>query len=167
MILYEEKVKQNRPQFIKRIYEICDLLKVPEADWLMFVINFETAGTFDPAIQNKTTKATGLIQFMPSTAKSLGTTVDELKLMSNVEQLEYVYLYLKQYAGKFKSFVDLYLSVFYPVAIGKPDTYTITSDIISKQNPIFDNNKDLDITKAEIKQTLLSRVPERLKHLFY
>lgn len=166
MILFEEKIKENKKEFLIKVFEICDLLKIPVADWLMFVFWFETAHTFDHRIQNKATKATGLLQFMPKTAISLGTTVDELKEMTNVEQLEYVYLYLKPYANRIHSFVDLYLAVFYPVAIGKPDSFTITADIISKQNPIFDTNRDLDITKAEIKQVLFSQVPGRYKHLF-
>ena len=166
MILFEEKVKENKKEFLAKVFEICDLLKIPVADWLMFVFWFETAHTFDHRIQNKATRATGLLQFMPKTAISLGTTIDELKEMTNVEQLEYVYLYLKPYANRMKSFVDLYCAVFYPAAIGKPDTYLISSDLVAKQNPIFDNNKDLDITKSEIRATLLSQVPERYKHLF-
>lgn len=40
--------------------------------------------------------ATGLIQFMPSIAKALGTTTDELKKMSAIDQLPYVTKYFQE-----------------------------------------------------------------------
>src|SRR6266702_791808 len=41
-----------------------------DPSWLAEIISFETGHTFDPAIKNKTgSGATGLIQFMPNTAK--------------------------------------------------------------------------------------------------
>jgi hypothetical protein len=67
---------------------------------------------------NKISGATGLIQFMPSTAKSLGTTTDVLLSMNNIQQLNYVLAYLRPYKGKMNNFVDVYLAVFYPAAIG-------------------------------------------------
>jgi uncharacterized lipoprotein YehR (DUF1307 family) len=42
-------------------------------------------------------------------------------------------------------------------------SYTIKSDIVAIQNPIFDLNKDLDITKEEIQQALLKQVPNKYK----
>ena len=46
-------------------------LGVSEAD-LYAVMSFETGGTFDPGISNAAgSGATGLIQFMPSTARGL------------------------------------------------------------------------------------------------
>ena len=48
-------------------------LGISEAD-LMAVMSFETGGTFNPGIRNAAgSGATGLIQFMPSTAAGLGT----------------------------------------------------------------------------------------------
>lgn len=42
---------------------------------------------------NRASGATGLIQFMPSTAKQLGTTTDKLAAMTEVDQLDYVAKY--------------------------------------------------------------------------
>lgn len=166
MILFEWKVKENRKAFVKRVFELADYLQIPEADWLMFLFDFETAHTFEHRIQNSI-GATGLIQFTPSTARYLGTSTEALKNMSNVEQLDWVQKHLAPFRGRYRSFVDLYLAVFWPAAVGKPDSYTITKDIVAKQNPIFDRNKDLDITKAEIKETLFKQIPNRYKHLFF
>ncbi len=176
-MIFEELIKDNKEHFLKKVKEISNYLEISEY-WLMFVMWFETAGTLDSKIVNYQPgdneiplqrcrlRATGLIQFMPSTSRSLGTTNTDLYNMSNIEQLEYVKKYLARYKGKYKSFEDLYLAVFYPAAIGEPDSYTITSDIIAKQNKIFDINSDLDITKEEIRKVLFSRIPKEYKQYF-
>lgn len=164
MIPFLEYVKDNQSEFEKAVLQLCRFLGI-EPGWLMFVIYFETSKTFSPDIVNKVSGATGLIQFMPRTARALGTTTDVLKRMSNVEQLDYVRRYLSPYAGKMKTWIDVYLAVFYPAAIGKPG-YVITSDIVARQNPGFDLNKDLDITVDEIKTALRKHIPEKYKHLF-
>ena len=131
----------------------------------MFVMYFETAKTFRSDKINPVSGATGLIQFMPSTARALGTTTQVLKQMSNVDQLFYVRKYLLPYKGKMKSWIDVYLAVFYPAAIGKPN-YIITPDIVARQNPVFDLNRDLDITVDEIRTALKKHIPSKYKHLF-
>ena len=137
----------------------------------MAVINFESAGTFSPSIQNKYSGATGLIQFMPSTAKSLGTSVEALKYMDFLTQLNYVEKYYRPYRGKIKSFVDLYLATFFPVAMGKPDNFVIQTskispEVIAKQNPVFDLDKNNSVTVGEIKKVILAKVPaDYLKYI--
>lgn len=166
MLLYENKIPQNREAFVAKIKQICAELGF-DPNWLMFCINLETAGTFSHTITNSI-GATGLIQFLKSTAISLGTTTDKLRAMSNVQQLDYVKKYFVQngYHRKVKSFEDVYLAIFYPAAMGKPDDYTITSDLVARQNPMFDLNKDLDITKSEIRVKLFSLVPGDWKSEF-
>jgi len=163
-MIYEELIKQNREAFVWKVIQIANELGF-KPEWLMYVMYFETARTLDHTVTNSI-GATGLIQFMPSTARYLGTTTEALRNMSNVEQLDYVKKHLAPYKGKYHSFVDLYLAVFWPHAVGKPDTYTITSDIVAKCNPIFDLNRDLDITKLEIKTALLRFIKPEHKHLF-
>ena len=101
------------------------------------LINFESARTFNPAIQNSI-GATGLIQFIPSTAKGLGTTTDTLKKMTFKQQLVYVdkYLYgaLKKHLinGKVPDTFtqgDLFMTIFTPAAIGRPD-YKFNADTV-------------------------------------
>lgn len=91
-----------------------------DAQALANVISVETNGTFSPSIRNPNSDAVGLIQFMPSTARELGTTTEALARMTAVQQLEYVQLYLRRIlAGrKPQRRVDYYLAVFYPAAIG-------------------------------------------------
>ena len=52
------------------------------------VIAHESAG--DPKAVNPHSGATGLIQWMPATAKAYGTSVDALERMSALEQLDFV-----------------------------------------------------------------------------
>ena len=132
--------------------ELSNSLNVPES-WLLTVIEIESNN--NPRAVNKTTGATGLIQFMPATARALGTSTAELLNMDYNTQLDYVYKYLKPYKRKIKSVTDLYLTVFYPAAVGKPLWYVIGSErsndwarTIRRQNPSF--TKNAVITKADI-----------------
>jgi len=148
-LLHSEKIKDNKEMFIQKVNEYSLQLDI-KPDWLMQVMNKETGGTFSPSIKNMAgSGAVGLIQFMPSTAEELGTSTSALAAMSNVQQLYYVYKYLKRYKGKMKSFGDTYLAVFYPAAIGKPDDYELPA-YITKQNKALDLNKNGRISKAEI-----------------
>ena len=156
---FEEYIKDNRIEFTEKVNNICTELRI-EANWLMFVMWFESK--LNPQAVNPISGATGLIQFMPSTARGLGTTTDVLKHMSNVQQLDYVLAYLRPYNGRMKTWVDVYLAVFYPRAMGNPN-FVITSDIVAKQNKIFDLNKDLDISVKEIETALRKQIPEKYR----
>jgi hypothetical protein len=156
---FEEYIKENKTEFTEKVNNICAELRI-EANWLMFVMWFESR--LNPQAVNPISGATGLIQFMPSTARGLGTTTDVLKHMSNVQQLDYVLAYLRPYKGRMKRWIDVYLAVFYPRAMGKPD-FVITPDIIAKQNKIFDLNKDLDISVKEIETALRKQIPEKYR----
>ena len=160
---FKEFVKNNREDFLIKVQKIAYELGI-DANWLMFVMYFESR-LWEQAV-NPISNATGLIQFMPRTAIALGTTVQALIRMSNIQQLDYVLKYLKPHKGKMKSWIDVYLAVFYPVAIGKPESWRITSDIVAKQNPIFDLNKDLDIEISEIKTALRKHIPAKYKDSF-
>lgn len=159
---FSEFVRDNRWEFCARVEEICNDLGI-EIVWLMFVMYFESG--LNPKSVNPISGATGLIQFMPNTARSLGTTTEVLKNMSNLEQLKYVHAYLRPHKGKMKSWIDVYLAVFYPVAMGRGDSYKITRQIVAKQNPIFDINKDGVIEVREIKQALRKHIPKKYNSL--
>lgn len=159
MMAFEEYVKDNKEEFVAKVGDICDKLNI-EPDLLMFVMWFESR--LNPQAVNHISGATGLIQFMPSTARGLGTTTEVLKRMNNVQQLDYVLAYLRPYKGRMKTWVDVYLAVFYPKAMGDPN-YIITPDIVARQNKIFDLNKDLDITVKEIETALKKQIPDKYK----
>jgi hypothetical protein len=164
-MIFDELIKQNKATFVAKVIEVANFLGV-RPEWLMFLMWFETGHTLDSAARNKVTGATGLIQFMPSTARFLGTTTEQLSTMSNVQQMDYVQKHLGIFRGKYKDWVDLYCGIFWPAAVGKPDTYRITSDVVAKQNPLFDINKDTDIEKSEIRTALLRQIPTQYKQLF-
>jgi hypothetical protein len=104
-----------------------------KADWVLAVMNFETGGTFSTSIQNPSSHATGLIQFMPDTARTLGTSIEALAKMTQIEQLVYVEKYFNPYKGKMNSLEDVAMAVFYPAAMGNPD-YKFPPNVV-KQNP--------------------------------
>lgn len=146
--------------FKNKILDISEKLKV-NPDYLMAVIAFETGNKFSSNVKNAAgSGATGLIQFMPMTAKSLGTSVEELYEMDEVKQLDYVYQYLRSYTGRLKTLEDMYMSVLYPAAIGKGKNHPLfrKGTITYKQNSGLDLNKNGFVTVGEastkVQQTL-------------
>jgi hypothetical protein len=153
-MLFEEYVKENRSYFLDKVEEISRKLMIAP-EWLMAVM-FKESKLNHKAV-NSTTGATGLIQFMPATAKGLGTSTTALKNMSNIEQLDYVYKYYRPYISKLNSYPDLYLATFFPVALGKSDSFimqtnSLSASTIARQNPGVDLNKDGQITVGEFKE---------------
>ena len=155
-------------EFKEKVLEISKKLKINPDD-LMAVIAFES--NFDPSARNPASDATGLIQFIPSTAESLGTTVEELKNMSAIQQLDYVYEYLKTYSGRMNDIYDVYMAVFLPIAVGKDNNYVLgvkgseecfpgtdlTKGKVYKNNSGLDINKDGIITKEEAVQRVIAK----------
>jgi Transglycosylase SLT domain len=107
------------PSFTAKTKEVADRLGM-DHQHLLRIISFETGGTFDPAVKNRAgSGATGLIQFMPDTAKALGTTTEALAKMTPEQQLDYVEKYLTPYKGKLGNLKDAYLAVLKPAALGQ------------------------------------------------
>lgn len=176
MILID-KVKCNkgesRSAFETKVKTIAEKLGI-NPNWLMVVMNNESglnaqavnkqSGDSSDPYTRSPYRATGLIQFMPTTAIWLGTSTQALYRMTNLEQLDYVYLYFKPYIGRLKSYFDLYMITFFPAAMGKPDDYVIQTSkvkasVIAKQNPSLDINKDGKITVGEARKTMLKAIP--------
>lgn len=171
MLLYQNKVSSA---FIDKVIKISKNLNV-NPNWTMALIHFESAGTFSPSITNSM-GYTGLIQFGAAAAKDLGTTTAALRAMSAVQQLDYVEKYYKLWykrlgISKADSFVDMYLITFFPAAVNKPLNFVIKAGNISaatlaKANPIFDLNKDKQITVDEIQKVMVKRIPAEWASLF-
>jgi len=169
-LLFINKVKTNQAAFQAKVIAMAKALNT-DPDQHMFVMNFETGGTFSPSITNSI-GATGLIQFMPDTAIWLGTTTAALRAMSNVEQLDWVYkFYTKVLNGQsLKSVADFYLATFYPLALSKPETFIIGSEkslayarLIVTSNPgLKDYNSDGYLTKAEYRRFITDWVKKQL-----
>jgi len=166
-ITFSEKLNhvnlKCEPQdFVDKVVRISKYLGI-NPHWLMVVMELETAGTFDPAITNSL-GYTGLIQFGDLAASGLNTNTEKLRRMDALQQLDYVQGYLKPYRGKMKRLLDVYLAVFFPVAIGKRgdfvlQTKRLSASRVAKWNPGFDLNKDQKIQVSEIEKKLLHRVP--------
>lgn len=144
-LLYISKVKTNIAAFGNKVILIAQLLDI-SPNSLMFVMNNESG--LDHTIKNPNGSATGLIQFTEATAKNLGTTTAALKAMTNVQQLDYVWKYLQQWKSEIKDTGSLYLSIFYPAALFKENSYQFPKWVV-QANPIFDLNKDGNLTKSE------------------
>lgn len=129
-----------------------------DPSYIAAVMAIETGRTFSPSIQNPFTQATGLIQFMPATARAMGTTVDDLKRMSAVGQLEYVKRFFRPHVGRIRPGVpgDYYLAVFYPAYIGRdPGTVIFAAgDTGYAQNSGLDRNGDGLITVGDVTGTV-------------
>jgi outer membrane protein OmpA-like peptidoglycan-associated protein len=146
-IIFGQKVS---PEFKAKVIAVGDELGV-DPDYLMASMAFETGETFSPSIKNAAgSGATGLIQFMPSTAKRLGTTTDELAQMSDVEQLDYVKAYFQNF-GRLSNVGDVYMAIFWPKGIGKSDDYVLFSEgsIEYTQNAGLDIDGNGEISRGD------------------
>jgi len=143
---------------IHKIIEITDNFDIKPI-WLMKIIIKESAGS--PDAVNPYSNATGIIQWMPKTAKYLGTSIKKLKKMNIFNQLDYVEKYLKfvteYYPNSINNYEDLYLAIFYPKALGKRNNFIIgNKNKLVAQNRIIDYNKDSIITVKDFKQYALN-----------
>lgn len=165
MLLFLDQVRADRrTEFAAKVKKIARKYRM-NPNWLMGVMNSETGGSFRADQKNYAgSGATGLIQFMPSTAKQLGTTTSALARMDEVEQLDWVDKYIDytlRHVVKrdtVKDYDDLYLMVFYPAAVGKPDNW-IFPGYIYRQNSGVDVNQDNRITVADFKAFIRRKIP--------
>lgn len=158
----KEKWQSKKPdlsdEFYSKTVEIAKKLNC-SPDELMGVMNAESG--IDSSIKNSAGgSATGLIQFIESTAESLGTTTEKLAQMSPEEQLDYVEKYLVK--AKASAGIDedekisggtLYALIFLPARANK--------NILASQgegnnyyehNKALDKNKDGNISITELDQ---------------
>lgn len=140
--------KKVDEDFIRSVLWIEDQIGL-RAEYLMTVMAFETGRSFRPDIKNPRSSATGLIQFMEATAKRLGTTTVELREMTAVQQLAYVYKYFKQFGNDLSGWNlgDTYFAVLWPAGIGKDNYYKVFIDNPKRFNDAYDANKGLDLNK--------------------
>jgi hypothetical protein len=147
--------KKVSPTFRQAVFDSSDRLGC-QPDDLMACMAWETGETFSPSIVNGAgSGATGLIQFMPSTAAALGTTTALLARMTAVQQLTCVEKYFRPWKGKLKNLGDLYMAILWPAGIGKPDSYVLFDKADAAhpkrylQNVGIDMNKDGKVTRGE------------------
>lgn len=166
--LNEFNLRSDPDEFVLVVNEVAARLQI-SPHWLMAVMELETAGSFDPSITNAL-GYTGLIQFGAVAAKEVGTTPDELREMDAITQMTFVEKYLSKFKGTMKCMLDVFLAVFFPIAIGKIDNWVLETKYlpagrIARWNPLFDINKDDKIQIWEIREKLNIRLPDNFKCL--
>jgi len=146
------------PDFKKKLEKIASALGVKYSD--LIAIMKQESGV-NPQARNSMSGATGLIQFMPDTARRLGTTTDDLYKMDGVQQLDYVYKYFKMTGVGNGTLGDLYMAVFMPKYVGYDDATVLGkygapgfSGKVYAQNKGLDRNRDGEITVADVKQSV-------------
>lgn len=149
-------------EFVGMVEELSSKYEIDPAHMLA-VMDFETGGSFDPAQKNAAgSSGTGLIQFMAKTARGLGTSTQELASMTRSQQMKFVESYFDQFASRIKGgdASDVYMSVLYPKAIGKPDDYVVfrKGDGNYEPNKGLDKSGDGTVTKKEAAAKVLSLV---------
>lgn len=136
-----------------------------QLDYLIACMAFES--NLNPKAVNKYSGAVGLIQFMPSICKAYGTTTMEMLGRSFVGQIPYVKKHFQPYYKRTKTLSDMYMAIFMPSFIGKPEEAVIfdktTKPISYNQNKGLDINKDGKITKMEASLMVLKRYQAGLK----
>ena len=143
---------------------------------ILAVMYLETARTMAPNKKNPKSSATGLVQFLEATAKNLGTTTSQLAGMTRVQQQVYVEKYFLQSGIKSvakPTLGDVYMAVFAPKGIGKPENFPLysreknidayTLNIMYDKKPY--GNNDGTITKAEATAPLATFKAEVRKKL--
>lgn len=157
----KEKWSKKKPNlsdgFYNKVVEVAKRVKCDPND-LMALMNAESG--LNPSAQNPSpgSTATGLIQFIESTAQGLGTTTAALKQMSAEEQLVYVEKYLQQTKaaagiGENEKIGagTLYSLVFLPAYANK-NVLASRGDRNYRKNEALDLNGDGQITKSELGQ---------------
>ena len=151
---WSDKKPELTDNFYQKVVDIAQKIQCDPND-LMAVMNAESGLKADAV--NKASNATGLIQFMPATARELGTTVDELRNMSALEQLDYVEKYLSNAKnirfGKNEKLDagELYALTYLPARANR-SVLAKSHEKYYTWNRGLDLNGDGKITKAELAQ---------------
>jgi len=115
----------------------------------------ELESGWDTTAQNPKSGATGIVQFIPATAKRLGTSTDAILSLTFAEQCDLVDRYLRGVRHPIGD--DVYMAFAYPDAIGAPDDRVIgkTGGAIWKQNAGWRSADDGDVTAGSIRAYFL------------
>lgn len=157
------KIAKEDPEFHKEMVRTAKKHNIKLND-LYIVMDFESAGTFDPSKRNPKSSAIGLIQFMTGTykgrdhwAKAKGYTREGLGKMNRAEQMKVVDQYFddnlsNKTKGRRASLSDLYLSVAAPAHVGSNPNKVIykRGSREARDNQAWDVNKDGQIQAGEV-----------------
>ena len=144
------------PEFMSKVNAYAQEKNIKASD-LLSVMAAESG--LDPSKVNPNGGATGLIQFMPKTAVSLGTTTEALRKMSRSEQFEYVKKYFESVGlQKGSTIGDIYAKVYLPARSNMEILSVRGEDYYEQNKAYFDPENKGYITKTD-----LAKLGERKK----
>ena len=165
-----KKLIGDDTDFLEAVKEVSQKRGMNQAEFLGAIAS---ESGLDPKAVNKDTGATGLIQFLPEVAESLGTTTDKISEMSRAEQVKLIDKYFDMNklpdnptAGQLKTNIlmpaytdkgdDFELMTknkqFTDGEAGNPNTYS--------QNKGLDYNEDGFITVGEAGESIIKKMRE-------
>lgn len=160
----KQALKDHGQAFIDGVLWIEDELRLG-ANALMPCMKFESG--INPKARNPQSSASGLIQFMTSTALKLGTTIEAIREMDALHQLNYVYKYFRSFGTDLSSwtYADCYMAILWPAGVGKPMDYKlfVRGNQNFSVNSGLDGNKDGVVSKAECAARIEQLMIEGLK----
>ena len=135
--------------FISEVNRVSQKFNIDAGDLLGMM---QSESGINPAAHNKSGGASGLIQFMPATAKGLGTTTEAIRGMSRAQQMPLVEKYFNKVGlPRGASAGQLYTSVFLPAFVKKPSSYVIASPggtPLNQSGSWYKQNKGLDVDQS-------------------
>lgn len=163
--------QKTTPAFRARLVQVSESLGI-DPSWLAACIAFETAKSWSPAVTAgggtyqgpaDDRKAVGLIQFTQvalraMAARGWSVTKAQLAAMTAEEQLTWVERYFVTVGakGRMRNVGDVYMAIFAPSAIGKPDSLVLYRAPSGEYTPNagLDANHDGAITRGEATGTV-------------
>jgi uncharacterized membrane protein YgcG len=148
------------PEFLRAVEGVAHRVGA-QPEHLMAAMSFETGGHFSSDVKNPHSSATGLIQFMDSTARGMGTSTAELARMTPTEQLTYVERYFEPYRGRLGDLESVYTAILsgHPHAAGET-LFTEGSRAYAANAPL-DFDHDGRITTDEATSAVRRRLEGR------
>lgn len=130
------------------------------ADELAATIWLESRG--NPQARSPSGSRVGLIQWNATTAAAVGTSLEQLQVLSAQEQLVFVERFLKPDAPRCSRPGDVRLAVFYPAALGSADATPLSAAAWASNKPL-DLDKDGTLTAGEVRAQCLNALRNRAR----
>lgn len=159
-------VERTTPAFRSELVAVAKRLGI-EPSWLAACIAFESARSWAPNVTSgggiyrgpqDDAKAVGLVQFTGVALSAMArkgweVSKAELAALSAEQQLEWVERYFRAVgaAGRMRDIGDVYMAIFAPSGIGKPDAFVLYAkpSAAYMANRGLDRNGDGTITRGE------------------
>jgi hypothetical protein len=161
--------KKVSAEFKSKVIKICERLQMNPSD-LMAVMHAESGLNPRAPNENPNTgklEAIGLIQFTEVGAQAAGTTLEALRGMNALQQLDYVERYFAPFKGRLKTVDDVYCVTAARIAVGQPPDFVLYAK--EREPGVYERNRILDldhngkIEKWEIGQRGRNSLQEGLK----